>query len=433
MGPLALLAAASLWTGPVEDPAEALAAAVRLPTPAERQAAARALARRKDVTLEAWLELCAAFGEFDAAEPGETRERLELWTGVEPEFFETTEVFVYVPPGYDPGTPAPLLLQLHYTGGSGAGGHRSWRAVADQLGMLVVSPSEPGANVGYTFTARERNATLSALRWARLRYNVDENRIFATGVSRGGHLSWDLALRHPDLFAGMAPMIGGPRIAIDRGENNIRYLENLVHLPIRDLQGSQDDPVLVHNLRLCFERLAKWKAPDARLIEFPERGHGYDFGAVDWLEFWSRCRRDPEPSELVRTFARPGEGRAFWLEVLEGEKEVRETFVPRVNQSQWNRMDRFQRLRYVQDQADQRTARLEATRSKTRIKLQGEGVEAARVLYSESMLPPKREALLQWNKKTVRRKIERDAEVLLLDFVERFDRGFLPVFEVRLK
>ncbi|MEM7307423.1 MAG: hypothetical protein AAF682_12170 [Planctomycetota bacterium] len=412
------------------DPAADLRAAVLLPTPAERRRAARELAARDDVTLERWLELCRSFGTFDPPPPGESSTTVELWTGAEPIATERTEIFVYVPPTYDPAQPAPLLLQLHYTSGSGAGGHRAWQAVADRMGMLVVSPSEPGANVGYTFTERERQATLSALRWARLRYNVDENRVFATGVSRGGHLAWDLALRHPDRFAGIAPMIGGPRIALDRGENNIRYLENVVPLAIRDLQGSGDDPVLVHNLRLCFERLAKWKAPDAELIEFPELGHSFQLDAVDWLAFWQSCERDATPERVVRTYARPGEGRAFWVEVLAAEDGVEETFTPRVNKTAWERLDRFERLRYVQKRADERTGRLEATRSPSRVKLKGDRVKRARVLFSEETLPAKRDALVQWNRKTIRKRVERETEVLLVEFVERFDRTFLPVFEV---
>ena len=64
--------------------------------------------------------------------------------------------------------------------------------------MVVVAPSEAGPNDGYAFSERERLAALAALRWARLELNVDEDRIFATGVSRGGHLSWDLARRSTD-------------------------------------------------------------------------------------------------------------------------------------------------------------------------------------------------------------------------------------------
>lgn len=412
------------------DPAADLRAAVLLPAPEERSAAAAALAARADVPLERWLELCRSFGTFDAPPPGVSSARVPLWT---PAGVEETELFVYVPPAYDPAVPAPLLLQMHWTGGSGEGQHEAWRGVADALGMLVLAPSEPGPNEGYTFSERERQATLSALRWARLRFNVDENRIFASGVSRGGHLAWDLALRHPDLFAGLAPMIGSPRIAIDRGENNVRYLENLVGLPIRDLQGEQDDPVVVHDVKRAFALLAGWNAPDAKLVLFPELGHWYELDAVDWRAFWSSCRRDPLPPRVVRRAARPGEGRAFWLDVLETDPAaVQEVFVPRVSKGTYERLEPLALLDFLQGEVDERTARVEATRTATRVKLEERHATRVRVLFSEEMLPEKPEVLLQWDQKTVRRKVERSAAVLLAEFVERFDRAFLPVFEVRV-
>src|SRR5262245_36402768 len=180
MGPLPpLLALACAALG---DPAADLRAAVLLPAPEERRAAAEALAARADVPLERWLELCRGFGAFAPQPAGVLETRVPPRTPAGP---EATELFLYVPPGYAPQKPAPRLLQMHYTGGSGRGQHEPWRAVADALGMLVLAPSEPGANEGYTFTERERQATLSALRWARLCCNVDENRIFASGISRG--------------------------------------------------------------------------------------------------------------------------------------------------------------------------------------------------------------------------------------------------------
>ena len=423
---LSILALAAMLGDPDAD----LRAAVLLPSPEERRAAAAALAARADVPLERWLELCRSFGTFDAPPPGVSSARAPLWT---PEGLEETELFVYVPSAYDPAVPAPLLLQMHWTSGSGEGQHELWHGVADALGMLVLAPSEPGPNEGYTFSERERQATLSALRWARLRFNVDENRIFASGISRGAHLAWDLALRHPDLFAGLAPMIGSPRIAIDKGENNVRYLENLVGLPIRDLQGEQDDPVVVHDVKRAFALLAGWKAPDAKLVLFPELGHWFELDAVDWNAFWSSCRRDPLPLRVVRRAARPGEGRAFWLDVLETDPAaVQEVFVPRVSKGTYERLEPLALLDFLQGEVDERTARVEATRTATRIKLEARHATRVRVLLSEELLPAKPEVLLQWDQKTVRRKVERSAAVLLGEFVERFDRAFLPVFEARL-
>src|SRR5436189_20252 len=88
-------------------------------------------------------------------------------------------------------------------------------AAADALATRagVIAPTEAGENAGYRFSARERASALAALRWARLRFDLDPDRVLVTGSSRGGHMSWDLALRHPGLFAAAAPMIGAPRMA----------------------------------------------------------------------------------------------------------------------------------------------------------------------------------------------------------------------------
>src|SRR5204863_2895843 len=140
-----------------------------------------------------------------------------------------------------------------------------WMGVADAASLLVVAPTEAGPNEGYRFTERERRAGLAAVRWARRRFNVDENRIYVAGVSRGGHMAWDLALRHPDVFAAVVPMIGGPRATTAGGQNNLRFVENLVPTSIRDLMGAKDDARAVRDVRLAFARLKTLAAKDAVL------------------------------------------------------------------------------------------------------------------------------------------------------------------------
>ena len=56
-----------------------------------------------------------------------------------------------------------------------------------------------------------------------------------------------------------------------------------------------------------------------------------------------------------------------------------------------------------------------------------------RLLLSEEMSDPNLPAKVTWNGRTVTRKAVPSKETLLLDFVERFDRTFLPVatFEMR--
>jgi dienelactone hydrolase len=298
----------------------------------------------------------------------------------------------------------------------------------------VLAPSEAGDNDGYHFSPRERDSALAALRWMRRRFNVEEDRVFLTGVSRGGHLAWDLALRFPDRFAGLAPMLGGPRLATQDAQNNLRYLENVAHLSIRDLQGARDDPGLVFNVELAFERLARLAAPDARLYLQEEHGHSFDASAVDWARFFSSARRDPDPARVVRRATRADEARAFWAEIGAFERGVDETFRPRVEQARWTAMDDGQRRRLLADEADARTARLEVTRSEPgRFRARGEGLRHFRLLLAEGAFDPGEPVEVEFEGKTRRLRPRPSAEVLLAEFAERFDRRYLPLAELEIR
>jgi len=412
-------------------PATELMAMVDLPTPSLRMQRAEQLAARADTDLDAWLAAARTFGTFTAVPAGEAHERVDLHVG---DAVEATDLHTYVPRGYARDTPAPLVLVAHGTGGSGRGLAGLWRNVAESLGMLVLAPSEAGANAGYAFSDRERAAALAAIRWARRRFNIDENRVFATGISRGGHLAWDLALRFPDHFAGIVPMIGGPRLNPAQGQNNLRYLENVGSLSIRDLQGSKDDPRLVFNVRYAFAKLDQLGSRDARLVEFPELGHSFDLGAVDWNEFFGTARRSPVPMRVVRAFARPGEGRAFWLDVEAGDRAVTEDVPLQVTEAEWKRLeaDDAAMRRFLDERTAPCTARAEATRlGGNRFEVNSARVKRLRLLLTADMFDPAQPVRLTWNGKPVTRTLRRSKAVLLREFAERFDRTFLPVAEVR--
>jgi len=397
---------AILLAGPLE-------AAVDAPTAAARRAAADALAAGLD--LQAALAAARAFGDFAPLEPG----------------LHEVGVDLFVPRSYDPASPAPLLLYLHSTGVSGGDEFLMWREVAERLGMILCAPPDPDGARGYGYTDAERERALVGLRLARRRCNIDENRICLSGMSRGGHLAWDLALRWPDLWAAAAPLIGGPRLNIAQGQNNLRYLENVAHLPLRDLQGSRDDPALLANLRLAFQRLEALRAPDARLVEFADQGHSYDFGAVDWAEFLGGAKRDPAPARVVRLAAHPAQRRAFHVEIVRMGGGAAEQFVPQVEQRRWAAMDETARRLFLQEEADARTGRLEVTREGPgRFLAKGREVKSFRLLLAEGMFDPARPVEVVFNGRVVRKAVQPSSRVLLREFVERFDRTFLPVAEI---
>jgi dienelactone hydrolase len=360
--------------------------------------------------------------------PGAFVKSPRLWVCGQP---EDTDLSIYVPNSLDASRPAPLLIAFHGSGGRGEEVEPMWRGVAEQIGMIVVAPTEAGKNEGYAFTERERQAALQALRWIRRGLDIDENRIYATGVSRGGHLAWDLALRHPDLFAAIAPMIGGPRFQLDHGQNNLRYLENITALPIRDLQGAKDDPGLVASVRLAFERLSKFKSPDAKLLEFPDLGHEFDFGAVDWAAFFGAARRNPTPERVVRLAVRTEEARAFWLEITKLQSGVTEDIVPKVVASIWNGLDEAGRRKLLEDEVEKKTARLEVKMTGLgRFSATGQGVAGFRLLLTAAMFDPAKPVQVLFGGKLVEKKAKPDPRVLLEEFVERFDRTFLPVASI---
>jgi len=337
---------------------------------------------------------------------------------------ETTSIVTYVPERVE--RPAPALLYLHGSGGRGEEALNLWRATADALGMIVIAPTEAGENAGYGFTERERGAALAALRWARRRFDIDENRIHLTGVSRGGHMAWDLATRHPDLWASVSPMIGGPRWLPHRGQNNIRFLENVATLPIRDLQGEKDQRGLLQNLRYAFRKLDELGATDARLITFPDRGHSFEMGAIDWPAFLRGAARDANPERVVLRCT--GKARSAWVEVLAVKRSVKETFTPRVDGRKWPGLDAMEQRAYMNALVEKHTARIEARRTgKGRFEVRSKGVRKFRLLLAPGTFDPDEPVVVTWNGRARKNRVEPSAKVLLEDFAGRFDRRFVPV------
>ncbi len=414
-----------------QDPAADLAAAVDLAEPRARRVAALTLALRKDVTFEQWLATARVFAPGAGAprSPGAHSVQVELPVL---DAVEMTTLHLYVPAGFDAAKPAPLLMAFHGAGGEGLTMLAEWRATADALGMLICAPTDPQAQGGYAFTPRERAAALAALRWARRRYDVDENRVHLAGSSRGGHLAWDLALRAPDLWASVSPRIGGPTIVVSGGRNNLRYVENLAAVPIRDLQGAEDDAKLLVNLRLAFDRLRAAGARDAQMLEQPGFGHAYDHGAVDWAEWLGGCVREPFPATLRIRCAEKDPARIGWVRAAKYGKEVAETFQIRVG-AEWDSWDHARQVRYIVELADARTAELRVERAADGIlRVSGAQVQRALLTLPAEYLAAQPKIVVQSGGKEKRVQPRASARVLLEDFVERFDRTFLPAAEVEV-
>jgi len=150
-----------------------------------------------------------------------TRERALMHDG------RRREYLVHVPKGYDRRKPAPLVVAMH-----GGGGNMRIQAndtyyglisKADETGTIVVFPNgysrrKNGSlatwNAGECCGAAQRENSddvgfiRAMLADVRKLYNVDPNRIYATGMSNGGLMSYRLACEMSDVFRAIAPVAG---------------------------------------------------------------------------------------------------------------------------------------------------------------------------------------------------------------------------------
>jgi poly(3-hydroxybutyrate) depolymerase/6-phosphogluconolactonase (cycloisomerase 2 family) len=145
---------------------------------------------------------------------------------------------VHVPPGYHGNVAVPLVLDFHGNAlnQTDEAGVTGWRATADREGFIVVYPlglfgqSEapevdvnatqglhvgPSWNAGQLCCGQARLKSVDDVGFARAivqavaaEANIDRRRIYATGWSNGGFMSYRLACEAADVFAAVAPVAG---------------------------------------------------------------------------------------------------------------------------------------------------------------------------------------------------------------------------------
>jgi dienelactone hydrolase len=221
-----------------------------------------------------------------------------------------TECAIDVPPGYDPKKPTPLIIGIHFTGGTGPQARNLLRAATRKLGCLLACPTGlTGRKRGWMFTEKERDLHRETVRAMRRRFHVDPSRIVLVGWSRGGHASWDLGVRHPDVFAGIMPVVGG---LTDRDAGLIC---NLAGRPIRAFQGARDQEALVMLHRRAVKE-AKRAGCDVVYVEDPARGHDLFLESTEAALREILARPCPAlPDKIVfATLGAPANG-AWWVRI----------------------------------------------------------------------------------------------------------------------
>jgi polyhydroxybutyrate depolymerase len=129
---------------------------------------------------------------------------------------------LFVPTIYDPNTAAPLVLNFHGLLGSPSQqvDFSQFNDAAEAHGMLVAYPAGIGASFNAGSCCGEASSSgVDDVGFARalvqdvaLKMCVDPRRVYATGMSNGGHMAHRLACEAADLFAATASVTGALRL-----------------------------------------------------------------------------------------------------------------------------------------------------------------------------------------------------------------------------
>jgi len=135
---------------------------------------------------------------------------------------------VHLPPSYDPAKSWPVVLILHGGGGQGTqiAEMTGFSEKADREGFIAVYPNGSGRwqnrfltwNAGnccaWAYENRIDDAGFIRALIGQLKkdYTVDEKRVFATGISNGGMMSYRLACELSDQIAAIGPVAGAQNV-----------------------------------------------------------------------------------------------------------------------------------------------------------------------------------------------------------------------------
>ncbi|MCA8969953.1 MAG: hypothetical protein KDC95_09230 [Planctomycetes bacterium] len=406
---------------------------MRIDDPERRQDEVRDIAKTSKASIAGWEAAIAKLPRpwFPEERTGTFEAEVPLWGGHVAEVL-TTKIVVHRPANLRAGSLVPLVVSSHGSGGVAESAVLAWQRIAERDGLIVIGATEQLKNEGHMGSDHERLTAVSLRRWALLHLPVDPNRVFKTGVSRGGHITWDVTTRFPDLWAGAAPFVGGPRLDPTGGINNLRLVENLVPMSIRDLQGEGDDPGLIFNLKLAFQALDKFGAKDAKLDLQKGHGHSYDPRAVEWDRFF-KIQRDAVPERIVFRSVDLRQARCHWLHITKFDPAiVKDAYRPQAKASVWNRLDNNGKKRWVAEDADKHTARVaihidrnrnDKANELTLVVDEARGVRSMEALLPRALWPTQDRPKLFVKRGSTRRAatVREDLELWLRDLVDRAD------------
>ncbi|MBK9104683.1 MAG: T9SS type A sorting domain-containing protein [Saprospiraceae bacterium] len=157
------------------------------------------------------------------------------------------EYILYVPASYTAGTPVPLILNFHgYTSNAFEQMfYGDFRPIADTAGFIIVHPmgtvdllGNTHFNVGWgTSQVDDLGFAAALIDSLSASYSIDQDRIYTTGMSNGGFMSYYLACEMSDRIAAMASVTGTMNV------NQPATCSPTHPVPVMEIHGTADATV----------------------------------------------------------------------------------------------------------------------------------------------------------------------------------------------
>ena len=139
---------------------------------------------------------------------------------------------------------------------------------------------------------------LGSLRDACRRFSIDTDRVFLTGHGIGGDAAWDIAIAHPDLWAGVIPIVAVADKFIGATPTNAKYVTWYV------VGGELDGDKMARNA----VELDRYMKPNTDVTVVEYQGRGYEpFGdEIQRMFDWMGLKQRKMPKEIECVSMRPG-------------------------------------------------------------------------------------------------------------------------------
>lgn len=195
---------------------------------------------------------------------------------------ENLQYFLYYPKEYEEekSDDFPLLLFLHGGGESGGtledlktNGPPKLLAEGKEFPFLILAPQNPHKRKWWN-----TRAVIQLLDTIIKNNRVDTDRLYLTGLSRGGGAAWELAVQYPDKFAAMAVVCGMTPVPYAGWINK--------NMPIWVFHGTEDKSIPISESENMVNKLEEM-GYDVRFTKYDGVGHNSWIQAYNTEELYN--------------------------------------------------------------------------------------------------------------------------------------------------